>query len=182
MSEYHNLKPIYASSVMRISKKDSKLKFSNTITYDYFDIEKDNIWKNYKEFLKKPSNYDAELQLYWNNFQTILDDEINKVNEEEVFLKVIHCSIQFRDLYHPYVQWIVEFEGNYVDGQNVYENYVDDEILEYPIYSLYLFEKPLAVKKIVTSLQYNLSGSNRKIEYFGEPNEKLNGYEAIFFQ
>ena len=134
MSEYHNLKPIYASSVMRISKKDSKLKFSNTITYDYFDIEKDNIWKNYKEFLKKPSNYDAELQLYWNNFQTILDNEINKINEEEVFLKVIHCSIQFRDLYHPYVQWIVEFEGNYVDGQNVYENFVDIASLQYPLY------------------------------------------------
>ena len=48
MSEYQNLKPIFASSVMRISKKESKLKFSNTITYDYFDIEKGKNWKNYK--------------------------------------------------------------------------------------------------------------------------------------
>ncbi|QEE18068.1 hypothetical protein DSAG12_03906 [Promethearchaeum syntrophicum] len=182
MSEYQNLKPIYASSAMRISKIGTKLKFSNMITYDYFDIEKDNIWKNYKEFLKKPSNYESELQLYWSNLQSILDDEINKINEEEVFLKIIHCTIQFRDICHPYVQWIIEFEGNSVEGQNIYENYVDDEILEYPIYSLYVFEKPLAVTKIFTSLQYNLSGSNRIIEYFGEPNNKLDGYEAIFFQ
>ena len=182
MSEYQNLKPIYASSIMRISKKESKLKFSNTITYDYFDLEKDTIWKNYQEFLKKPPNYEAELQLYWNNFQTILDEEINKINEEEVLLKVIHCTILFRDNFHPYVQWIVEFEGNSVDGQNFYQNYVDEEILEYPIYSLYIFEKPLVVKKIVTSLQYNISRSNRIIEYFGEPNNKLDGYEAIFFQ
>ena len=181
MSEYQNLKPIFASSVMRISKKESKLKFSNTITYDYLDIEKGKNWKNYKEFLKKPSNYTSELQLYWNNLQSILDDEINKINEEEVFLKVIHCTIQFRNKNQPYVQWIVEFEGNSVDGQNIYENYVDNEILEYQIYSLYLFEKPLTVKKIVTSLKYNLGGSNRIIEYFGEPNDKLEGYEAIIF-
>jgi len=182
MSEYQNLKPIFASSVMRISKKESKLKFSNTITYDYLDLEKGNTWKNYKEFLNSPTNYNSELQLYWENLQTILDSEINKINEEEVFLKIIHCTIQFHDKTHPYVQWIVEFEGNYVDGQNTYENFVEDEILEYPIYSLYLFEKPLTVKKIVSSLKYNLGGSSRIVEYFGELNDRLEGYEAIFFQ
>jgi len=182
MSEYQDLKPIFASSVMRISKKELKLKFSNTITYDYLDIEKGNTWKNYKEFLINPANYKSELQLYWNNLQTILDEEINIINEEEVFLKVIHCTIQFRDKNHPYVQWIVEFEGNYVDGQNIYENFVDDEILEYPIYSLYIFEKPLTVKKIDTSLNYNLGGSSRIVEYFGEQNDRLKGYEAIIFQ
>ena len=182
MSEYQNLKPIFASSVMRISKKELKLKFSNTITYDYLDIEKGNTWKNYKEFLNSPTNYNSELQLYWDNLQTILDQEINKINDEEVYLKVIHSTIQFHDKTHPYVQWIVEFEGKYVDGQNIYENFVEDEILEYPIYSLYLFEKPLTVKKIVTSLKYNLGGSSRIVEYFGELNDKLEGYEAIIFQ
>ena len=184
MSEYQNqnLKPIFASSVMRISKKESKLKFSNTITYDYLDIEKDKIWENYKEFLNNPTNYNSELQLYWNNLQTILNQEINKINGEEVSLNVIHCTIQFHDKSHPYVQWIVEFEGNYVDGKNIYENFVDDEILSYPIYSLYLFEKPLAVKKIDTSLKYKLGESSRIVEYFGELNDKLEGYEAIIFQ
>ena len=105
-----------------------------------------------------------------------------KINEEEVYLKVIHCTIQFHDKNHPYVQWIVEFEGKYVDGQNIYENFVEDEILEYPIYSLYLFEKPLCVKKIDTSLKYKLGEENRIVEYFGEQNDKLEGYEAIIFQ
>ncbi|MHA1475303.1 MAG: hypothetical protein ACTSQ5_08960 [Promethearchaeota archaeon] len=182
MSEYQDLKPISASSVMRISKKESKLKFSNTIIYDYVDIENDKKWKNYKEFLKIPSNYKSELQLYWDNLQTILDSEINKINEEEVHLKIIHCTIQFRDKTHSYVQWIVEFEGKYVNGQNIYENFVDDEILEYPIYSLYLFEKPLSVKKIVTSLKHKLGEKNRIVEYFGDLNDKLDGYEAIIFQ
>ena len=182
MSEYQNLKPIFASSVMRISKKESKLKFSNTITYDYLDLEKGKTWKNYKDFLNNPANYNSELQLYWNNLQMILDQEINKINQEEVFLKIIHCTIQFHDITHPYVQWIVEFEGNYVDGKNIYENFVDDDILEYPIYSLYLFEKPLTVKKVDTSLEYNIGKSSRIVEYFGEPNDKLEGYEAIIFQ
>ncbi len=182
MSEYQNLKPISASSIMRISKKEAKLKFSNTITYDYLDIEKENIWKSYKEFLSNPLNYKFELQLYWNNLQTILDEEINKINKEEVFLKIIHCTIQFHDKTHPYVQWIVEFEGNYVDGKNIYENFVDNDVLEYPIYSLYLFEKPLTVKKVDTSLEYNIEKSNRIVEYFGEPDDKLEGYEAIIFQ
>lgn len=182
MSEYQDLKPIFASSILRISKKESKLKFFNTIIYDYVDLENDKTWENYKEFLKQPSNYKCELQLYWKNLQTILNSEINKINEEEVHLKVIHCTIQFRDNNHPYVQWIVEFEGKFVDGQNIYENFVEDEILEYPIYSLYLFEKPLVVKKIVTSLKHKLGESNMIVEYFGDLNDKLDGYEAIFFQ
>ena len=59
MSEYNNLKPIFASSVMKISKNNLKLIFSNTITYDYLDLEKDTTWKSYMEFLKNTSNYES---------------------------------------------------------------------------------------------------------------------------
>jgi len=183
MSEYNNLKPIFASSVMKISRNNLQLIFSNTISYDYLDLEKDTTWKSYMEFLKNPSNYKSEIELYWENFQTILDGEINKINGEEVYLKVVHCSIKFRDETHPFVQWIIEFDGKYVSGQNVYENYLEeDEILEYPIHSIYIFQEPLTVKEIKSSLKYKIENSNRIVEYFGETNDKLENYEAIIFQ
>ncbi|MHA1901737.1 MAG: hypothetical protein ACTSW5_12650, partial [Promethearchaeota archaeon] len=137
--------------------------------------------KNYFSYLKEPANYNSELNLYWKNLQAILDEEINKINKNKVCLKIIHCTIQFRDQNHPFVQWIIEFEGDYNAGQNFYENYVEKEILEYPIYSLYVFEKPLTVSKVITSLNYKIGDSKRLVEYFGEPNDKLDGYEAIQF-
>ena len=183
MSEYNDLKPISANSVMKISRNNLKLVFSNTITYDYLDLEKDTTCNSYREFLKDPSNYESEIELYWENFQTILDGEINKVNGKEVYLKVIHCTIQFRDFLHPFVQWLIEFNGKYVSGENIYENYLEeDEILEYPIHSRYIFQEPLTVKEIKSSLKYKIENSNRIVEYFGNTNDLLENYEAIKFQ
>ena len=181
MSEYQNLKPIFASSIMRISINNAKLNFSNVITYDYRDLKGNSEWKNYFSYLKEPANYNSELNLYWKNLQAILDEEINKINKNKVCLKIIHCTIQFRDQNHPFVQWIIEFEGDYNAGQNFYENYVEKEILEYPIYSLYIFQKPLIVSKVITSLNYKIGDSKRLVEYYGKPSDKLDGYEALVF-
>ena len=181
MSEYPNLKPIFASSTMNIRLFENIIKFSNNIVYDYVDLGDELLWKSYKNFLKNTKNYTNELSTYWDNLQHFLDEEINKINHKESHLTVNHCGIFFRDEKHPSVQWIVEFEGDLINKINIYENIIEKETLEYPLYSLYLFGKEFRIVDVNTSLYYEINPNRRILEYFGKTGDVLDGYEKISF-
>ncbi|WP_371805899.1 hypothetical protein [Candidatus Lokiarchaeum ossiferum] len=181
MKEYPNLKPIFASSTMHVWFDNKKVQFSNNIIYDYLDLRNNSSWKSFKHFLAEPKNYEQEITTNWNNLQMFLDQERNIINGIDVNLKVQHCGIQFRDQFHPFVKWIVEFEGPGHFGTNNYENIIEQEILEYPIYSLYIFDKSTRVMEVTSSISYEINPNRRIIEYFGQKGDILNGYEKISF-
>lgn len=179
MSVYPDLIPIFASSIMHVSIVQDTLKFYNTITYDYLDEAKSG---NYYDFLKIRKNFNQEIDIAWENLQKFLDQEHNSLNKQNAPQKVKHCNIYFRDNQHPFIQWIVEFEGNRKEGNNEYINLVAPEHLTYPIYSLYYFHKPLKILEIYSSLTYNLNERDGIIEYYGETGDELEGEEKIVFR
>ena len=181
MMNYSSLKPIFASAVMRIVKIEKKLCFSNIITYDYKDLGNDPLSANYRSYLQISRNLQSELEISKRNLQDFLDQEENLVNQKLAPQKIIHCSINFRDKTHPFIQWVINFEGLAKDGINIYENYVEPETLEYPIYSLYEFCNPLIVKSVTSSLEHQIDPNHRIIEYFGDVGDDLDGYDAIKF-
>lgn len=179
MSYYSDLKPIFASSIMHVIESAEKVKFFNTITYDYIDA---GTTDNYYNFLKISKNFNQEITLAWDNLQIFLDQEQNLINDHESLQLIKHCNIYFRDKKHPFIQWLVEFEGDLITGTNVYANYVSSEHLTYPIYSLYNFHQPLKIINIKSSLDFNLNKSNGIIEYYGETGDELEGEEIIEYQ
>jgi hypothetical protein len=164
---------------MRIATRSNRLHFSNIITYDYVDLATNPSYKNYQQFLKDPTNYDTEIETYWQNLQGFLDEEANKVNGTRVTMDITFCSIGFREPLKPFVQWVIEFEAKAKPGINIYENNIESEILEYPIYSLYILASPLKVKRVQTTLDYAIDETGRFIEYFGDAGQKLGEYECI---
>ena len=188
MSIYPNLQPIFASSIMHVHQIGTSLKFSNVITYDYQDQTQSNNKQdkcdkcdNYYNYVQDTTNYNQEIQLYWENLQHFLDIEINLVNSAQAIQTIKHCSINFRTKSFPFVQWLVEFEGVSKIGLNVYENEVDPERFEYPIYSLYIFHLPLVIKEVNSTMQYSLDQNQGIIEYYGDRGTLLEGYESITF-
>lgn len=181
MKEYPNLKPVFASSTMHVWFDNTKIRFSNNIIYDYLDLKNNTRWTNFKDYLAEAENFDHEISTNWNNLQMFLDEEKNIINEVDVNLHVQHCGIQFRDTLHPFVQWIIEFEGQAHPGTNFYENIIKKEKLEYPIYSLYIFDKNTRILDVNSSLSYEINPNRRIIEYFGQKGDYLNGYEKISF-
>ncbi len=183
MSQYPNLKPISASSIMNISNNNEQIHFLNCITYDYQDNGNNEEWKDYYSYLLIPENYALEFNLYKCNLQEFLNKEKNKINGENVRLNVIDCYISFRDHNHPFVQWIIEFEGNRLKDQvNTYENIIEPETIEYPIFSLYIFQPTFVVTDIISSIQHKLNSAKRIIQFSGDKGDSLNGYEAISFK
>jgi len=136
----------------------------------------------YDRFLQDLQNYEREIKIYWGNMQDIFDEEKDIINGETVHLSVIDCTIHFRDKLHPYVQWIVEFAGKLHEGENIYENLIESEVLEYPIHSTYILEPPLKVTEVVTTLKYQILKDGHFIEYHGETGEKLSPYEKLQFR
>ncbi len=183
MSEYIGLEPRYATSQMRITanSRDYKLNFNNLITYYYEDFQNDPDWASYRDYLKSEENYQREISTYWENLQMFLDEETNIVNGEEVKLRIIHTNIIFPRKETPLVQWTVEFDGPLNEGINTYENMIEEEVLEYPVYSLYIFEKPMKVKTVESTLEYILDPNKRIIEYYGSVRDVLGEYEKIQF-
>jgi hypothetical protein len=177
MSEYTALKPYYATSRIQISKKGH---FTQIIQYDYHDQgQKHARGTDYYSYLQNPQNYDFELNLYWENMQYFLDHEKNYINGKVITQEVKHCSIQFRTKKMPFVQWVVEFEGIFNPGLNVYENQIEPDILEYPIYSIYIADDPLYIVDIQTNLRFELDNSHRIVEYFGEKGDVVGPVEII---
>ncbi len=204
MSEYPNLKPIYATAVMYISAAGH---FNQVLVYDYRDLgelspgtessgkfiraklpsaaergRRSGPRMSYKRFLQGPKNYEKEIKLYWGNMQDFLDDEKNLVNGEVVRLEVVDCCISFREKMLPFVQWVIEFTGKLHDGENSYENYVESEPLEYPIQSTYILESPLKATKVSTTLEYQILKDGHLIEYHGETGALLSTYEKLIFK
>ncbi len=204
MSDYPGLKPVYAAATMYISAGG---RFSQVLVYDYKDSgellpgtessgkfirtklpsasergRRTNPRMTYERFLKDPHNYEKEIKIYWGNMQDFLDEEKNLINGEEVHLEVVDCNINFRDKFRPYVQWVIEFTGKLHEGENRYENYVESEVLEYPICSTYIFEPPLKVTKVATTLKNEILKDGHLVEYHGETGELLSPYEKIEFQ
>lgn len=204
MSDYPGLKPVYAAATMYISAGG---RFSQVLVYDYKDSgellpgtessgkfirtklpsasergRRTNPRMTYERFLKDPHNYEKEIKIYWGNMQDFLDEEKNLINGEEVHLEVVDCTINFRDKFRPYVQWVIEFTGKLHEGDNNYENYVESEVLEYPIRSTYIFEPPLKVTKVATTLKNEILKDGHLVEYHGETGELLSPYEKIEFQ
>ncbi len=186
MSHYPNLEPIFASSIMHVITIPGKVKFLNTITYDYKDLTSNphlgqDGYRSYYDFLKISKNFNEELNLAWNNMQTFLNEEENFINQIEASQHVKHCNIYFRDAEHPFIQWLIEFEGPLKKGDNVYFNVIPPETLTYPIYSIYSFQPPLQVAEVVSSMKFNLNKSQGIIEYYGETGDELEGEEEITF-
>jgi len=182
MIGYDKLIPIHAASIITISKSGW---FQDTILYDYVDqncLHPNKKNANYMTYLQHENNYQQEIDVYWSNLQTFLDEETNIINETKVKLNIIDCDIFFHDSAHPYVQWTVEFKGIFHPGINIYENFVEPEILEYPINSKYILESPMEFSEIKSSLSYELQSHNRVVSFSGDKGKKLDAHERLKFR
>lgn len=178
---YSELQPTYASSVMHVFIAGTKIKFTNIISYDYIDLLGNEAYKSYFEYVAEDTRYSEEIDIYWANLQYFLDHEINKINGKGVNLDIVNCSLDFRERFHPYVQWIIKFEGDVCEGENIYENEIEAETLDYPISSVYILEPPLTISSVDSRLDYDFKAETGIIEYYGEKGRKVGPYEAIKF-
>ncbi|MCP4764483.1 MAG: hypothetical protein GY870_22095 [archaeon] len=175
ISEFHaDLKPIFASSIMYISKSGL---FNQILTYDYYDDEGSYL----KKIRMDQGFYNSEVKTIAQNMQNFMDNCINKVNGEYVYPKVIDADIDSRNDSLPFFYWIIKFKGDLIDGENLYESDIDEEELEYSINSIYILEEPLIPNSVETELHYEIDKEKRIIKYWGNKGEWVGPKEILRF-
>lgn len=179
-TEYNALIPIYACSRMFINRIGH---FSHVMEYDYKDEgQKTAFGSDYYAYLQNKQNYTKEVSSIQEKLQYYLDNEHNFINKIPVHQKISLCSIQFRARNLPFVQWVIDFEGKFHKGVNIYENEIELEILEYPIYALYILETPLKIIDVKTHLALTIDSSRQFLEFRGNIGDKLGPKESIELQ
>ncbi|QPG49487.1 hypothetical protein HFC64_06340 [Saccharolobus solfataricus] len=82
---------------------------------------------------------DKEMELVKENMQSFLDEEKIIINDRVTRAKVVSTDIFLLDTTHPVIEFIITFKGTLKEGLNVYENFYEEEITEYPYEAIWRF-------------------------------------------
>ncbi|MCH4815487.1 MAG: hypothetical protein QXY87_07215 [Saccharolobus sp.] len=95
-----------------------------------------------------PENYYAsltremvnkEIEVVKRNMQSFLDEEKIIINDRLTRAKVVSTDIFLLDITHPVIEFIITFRGKVRKGLNVYENFYEEEVTEYPYEVIWRF-------------------------------------------
>lgn len=75
---------------------------------------------------------EREREIVWRNMQAFLDEEEIRINGRRVEAKVVYVDIGLMAINRPYIVFLIEFGGELRRGVNVYEDFYEEEIAEYP--------------------------------------------------
>jgi len=168
------LKPIFAYSSFFISKNGL---FSQMLTFEYKEES-----GNYMYKIETDDNfYQNEINNIWNNMQFFMDQTNTYVNDKNVFPKVVDVEIEFKDEYTPLFYWIINFKTELNKGFNIYKSEFEKEILDYDAISIYILEPPLKIKRIESSMKFEINEDKNIIKYYGFKGDFIGPEEIIEF-
>ncbi|MHA1729975.1 MAG: hypothetical protein ACTSWY_14795 [Promethearchaeota archaeon] len=169
--------PIFASSIINISKSCT---FNQILTYDYFD----EFGEYYKKIQSDYEFYLKEVKTIFNNMQSYMDRCINQINNKRVNPKVIQAEIAFKNERFPFYYWVISFKGELKEkqGLNVYKSVIDEEELEYNILSIYILEKPFTPISVESNLHYEILKEKNIVKYYGNKGEIVGPIEILRFK
>lgn len=128
------------------------------------------------------SRRDSELRLMRNNMQSFLDEEVVRINGVEVKPRVVLVNVGFRgSLKRPFIEFLIHFKGDLVEGINTYENIYNAEIAEYDYSVTWLFPPGFEVVEVDVGTDFKIEPPN-VLKFRVEKGFKTPGYERICFR
>lgn len=151
--------------------------FHQVITFDYIDHK-----GGYQSRVSCDREFYArEMALLQDNMQEFLDEEANYINGARVYPKVTHADIEFRDLNRPFHFWVIEFQGHFKPGQNIYRSEIPvDPPLAYPVHSIYHFPRQTRILHVKTQMDVTRLGN--LLLFWAEPGQVLGPVEEFVFE
>ncbi|MDT7905329.1 MAG: hypothetical protein RQ863_01810 [Sulfolobales archaeon] len=166
MSE--KVRPVYARGFFSFSA-DGRV--NQLVVFYYYDPEAYYVGLSKEELSE-------EINVLKENMQRFLDDEKIMINGKMVRARVRHVRIGFVSINYPFIEYVIDFKGNLVKGENVYENEYENEITEYPYEAIWVFPGPIT--------SYRLAGKVSVLENLLElevlPGTETGGLEWIRFK
>ncbi len=166
--------PIHAESYFIVERKGV---FNQILRFTYYDED-----EYYYKLVHKPLEYYAEISRLHAAMSDFLSREKILVNNEIVKPTVIMVNIDFAGYKdHPYIVYFIRFKGKLHKGENVFEDYYEEEIAEYDYEIYWFFPERAKIKEVYISGDYDLVKKNI-LYVWARKGDKISGYEKIVFE
>lgn len=147
-----------------------------SIIFEY--IDKDCM---YAELIKDPFKLREEIRVLKRNMQDFLDEEIVKINGEEIRPYVVKVTVGLAgSKYRPFINYIIKFRGSLRPGLNTYENYYEPDTAEYDYIVTWVFPEGVRVLEADLGVEYEV-GPHNVLKFSVGRGFTLPGYERISF-
>lgn len=175
MKEHVEPIPLYAQGFFIV---DSSGLFNQMVIFDYWDPS-----GYYKKISSDEDLLREELEKIKSNMQYFLDCERLLINGEETRPLVKYVSLGFRGKEElPYLFFHIIFKGEIVEGENIYEDYFDEEVAEYDYVVTWIFPLGARVVSADVGVEYSLFENRRLLVYHVKAGTTVRGYEKIVFE
>jgi len=167
------VKPLHAHEFMFVSSDGV---FNQILNFDYHDP-----FGFYHSLLKDEERYYAEMdKLIW-NMQSLLDEEVVKVNGERCRPEVLTATLDFRGSENlPCITFFVQFKTSLRQGMNVYECFYKEEVAEYDYEVYWIFPSGFKIVDVNVSTEKDLVADNILI-LWARAGDNVGCYEKVAF-
>lgn len=126
--------PVYAQGFYVVSPGVVNM----VIIFDYLDRG-----QYYHKLLRRGGEeLSREISTVWENMQKFMDEEVVRINGERVRPTISDVYIGLRGSpTRPYIVFIGSFPAPLRSGENIYENFYDEEVAEYDYEAVWIFPK-----------------------------------------
>ncbi len=147
------------------------------VVFDYYDPN-----EYYASLVHRPIDYRREMERLYASMQALLDSEKVVVNGERVYPEVYSVSFEHRgDPSLVYITFIIMFQAPIRRGENVYENWYEEEEAEYDYEVYWVFPPGSLVEEVTTRTEYEVLGDDNIVLMWARKGDKVGGYERIKF-
>lgn len=166
------MKPIYAYGYFVVSPTGD---FHQITIYEYVDAEEELA----RALRSRPKE---EVEAMRNNMQSFLDEEVVKVNGVVTKPKVLLVNAGFRgSLKRPFIEFLIHFSGDLIEGNNTYENLYEPEVTTYDYSVVWVFPRNFEVVEADVGVEYEVKPRN-VLRFSVKKGFKIPGYEKIVFR
>jgi len=169
------IEPIHAHSFFTIDLNGS---FNQVLIFDYLDRD-----EYYYSLLKDEERYLDEMGRLLASMNSLLKDEVIKINERRVEAEALTINLDFRgSANYPTISFYIEFRGDLIYGErNIYECIYDPGVAEYDYEAYWIFPRGSRVIDVESSTSFEVFGE-RFLVMWARRGDKYSGYEKIVFE
>jgi len=133
-----DITPVYAQGFYIVSRGVVNM----VIIFDYVDRG-----QYYHSLLRRGGDALArEISTVWENMQRFMDEEIVRINGERVRPVIHDVYIGLRGApTRPYITFLGSFPAPLREGENLYENYYEEEVADYDYEAVWVFPQGVEV-------------------------------------
>ena len=135
----------------------------------------------YERILRNKQLLRREKELLRKGMENILGEEKIIINGKNASWRVLDPNIILHDTNHPEIVFHVAIEFEARPGRNVYEEYYEKTVVEYPYTAFWILPGCMKLLDVEASGEIRVTNEGRLLVISVKKGETVDGYEGLIF-